>query len=57
MNRIIYYSNVFTVVEWNHDIDRVHVLFKACPNTEISKFMNAYKSASSRLIKIFYLYN
>ena len=40
-----------TIVEWNHDIDHVHVLFKACPNTEISKFMNAYKSASSRLIK------
>lgn len=39
------------IVEWNHDIDHVHVLFKACPNTEISKFMNAYKSASSRLIK------
>lgn len=40
-----------TIVEWNHDIDHVQVLFKACPNTEISKFMNAYKSASSRLIK------
>ena len=40
-----------TIVEWNHDVDHVHVLFKACPNTEISKFMNAYKSASSRLIK------
>ena len=41
-----------TIMEWNHDTDHVHVLFKACPNTEISKFMNAYKSASSRLIKI-----
>ena len=40
-----------TLIEWNHDIDYVHVLFKGCPNTEISKFMNAYKSASSRLIK------
>ncbi len=40
-----------TIVEWDHDIDHVDVLFKACPNTEISKFMNAYKSASSRLIK------
>ncbi len=37
--------------EWNSDIDHVHVLFKAHPNTEISKFINAYKSASSRLIK------
>ena len=43
-----------TLIEWNHDVDHVHVLFKGCPNTEISKFMNAYKSASSRLIKIEY---
>ncbi|KMP74388.1 MULTISPECIES: IS200/IS605 family transposase [Bacillus cereus group] len=40
-----------TLVEWNHDIDHVHILFKAHPNTEITKFINAYKSASSRLIK------
>ena len=40
-----------TLVEWNHDIDHVHILFKAHPNTELSKFINAYKSASSRLIK------
>ena len=37
--------------EWNHDIDHVHVLFRGHPNTEISKFINAYKSASSRIIK------
>lgn len=40
-----------TLLEWNHDIDHVHILFKAQPNTEISKFINAYKSASSRLLK------
>ncbi len=40
-----------TLEEWNHDVDHVHVLFKGQPNTEISKFVNAYKSASSRLIK------
>ena len=40
-----------TVEEWNHDIDHVHILFKGHPNTELSKFINAYKSASSRLIK------
>jgi len=40
-----------TIVEWNHDKDHVHILFKAQPNTELSKFINAYKSASSRLIK------
>jgi putative transposase len=40
-----------TLQEWNHDKDHVHILFKAQPNSEISKFINAYKSASSRLIK------
>ena len=40
-----------TLEEWNHDIDHVHVLFRGQPNTEISKFINVYKSASSRLIK------
>ena len=37
--------------EWNHDTDHIHILFKAHPNSEISKFINAYKSASSRLLK------
>jgi len=37
--------------EWEHDKDHLHVLFKAHPNSELSKFINAYKSASSRLIK------
>jgi putative transposase len=40
-----------SLLEWNHDGDHVHILFKAHPNTQISKFINAYKSASSRLIK------
>ncbi|MFA9457322.1 IS200/IS605 family transposase [Halalkalibacter sp. AB-rgal2] len=40
-----------SLVEWHHDKDHVHILFKAHPNTELSKFINAYKSASSRLIK------
>ncbi|EIJ80356.1 transposase IS200-family protein [Bacillus methanolicus PB1] len=39
------------LVEWNHDKDHIHILFKAHPNSELSKFINAYKSASSRLIK------
>ena len=43
-----------TISEWNHDVDYVHVLFKAHPKSELSKFLNAYKSASSRLIKIEY---
>ena len=40
-----------TLVEWNHDKDHVHILFRAHPNTQISRFLNAYKSASSRLLK------
>lgn len=40
-----------TVTEWNHDRDHIHVLFQAHPKSELSKFINAYKSASSRLIK------
>lgn len=40
-----------TLEEWNHDKDHVHILFKAHPKSEISKFINAYKSASSRLLK------
>ena len=40
-----------TLEEWNHDIDHIHILFRSEPNTNVSKFINAYKSASSRLIK------
>ena len=40
-----------TLEEWNHDQDHVHILFKAHPKSGISRFINAYKSASSRLIK------
>ena len=40
-----------TLEEWNYDADHVHILFRGQPNTNISKFINAYKSASSRLIK------
>lgn len=39
------------LVEWNHDKDHVHILFKGQPKAEMSKFINAYKSASSRLLK------
>ena len=40
-----------TLEEWNHDLDHVHIMFRAQPKTELSKFINAYKSASSRLLK------
>lgn len=40
-----------SAIEINGDLDHIRILFKAHPNSEISKFINAYKSASSRLIK------
>jgi len=40
-----------TLIEWNYDKDHIHILLKATPTTELAKFINAYKSASSRLIK------
>ena len=40
-----------TCEEWNHDIDHIHVLFKANPKTDLVKFLNSFKSASSRIIK------
>ena len=39
------------IEEWNHDVDHVHIMFTSQPKSELSKFINAYKSASSRLIK------
>ena len=38
--------------EWNHDTDHVHVMFCAQPKTELRKFINACKSAGSRLLKL-----
>lgn len=40
-----------TLQEWNQDKDHIHTLLKGQPNTELSRFINSYKSASSRLIK------
>ena len=40
-----------TLEEWNHDLDHVHIMFRAQPKSALSKFINAYKSASSRLLK------
>ena len=28
--------------EWNHDKDHIHILFKAQPNSELSKFINVF---------------
>lgn len=40
-----------TLEEWNHEYDHVHILFRTHPKTEMTKFINSYKSASSRLVK------
>ena len=37
--------------ESNYGLDHIHFLFKAKPGTALLKFINSYKSASSRLIK------
>ena len=36
--------------EWNH-IDHVHVMFRAQPKTELSKFIKYIKVPASRLLK------
>ena len=43
--------NGVTLLEWNHDVDHVHVLFEARPDSLLGKFVGAYKSASSRMLK------
>lgn len=40
-----------SLIEWEHDIVHIHLLISVAPVTELSKFINAYKSASSRLVK------
>lgn len=40
-----------SITEFNHDKDHTHVLFKAKLVSELSKFLNSYKSATSRVVK------
>ncbi|MGC9516182.1 MAG: IS200/IS605 family transposase [Methanomicrobiales archaeon] len=39
------------LMESNYETDHIYFLFKAKPDTILLKFINSYKSASSRLIK------
>ena len=39
------------VLESNFESAHIHILFKSSPNINLQKFVNSYKSASSRLIK------
>ncbi len=34
--------------EWNHDRDHVHILFRANPDSELSRFIGTYKIALLR---------
>lgn len=40
-----------TLNQWEHNKDHIHCLIEGHPNSSLSTFINAYKSASSRLIK------
>lgn len=40
-----------TVKEANWEADHIHILFEASPSTNLVKFINSYKSSSSRLVK------
>jgi len=39
------------IIEANQDNDHLHIIFSAQPRSEISKFLNSFKTASSRLIQ------
>lgn len=39
------------IYDYSYEVDHMHIKFKAHPKSEISKFINAYKSSTSRLIK------
>jgi putative transposase len=44
-------SNNIEIKEMNGEPDHVHFLLKTKPNCDLSKYINAMKSASSRLLK------
>ena len=39
------------LIEWRHDKDHIHTILSISPSTNLNKYVNATKSASSRLIK------
>lgn len=44
-------SHDVELIEWNHDKDHIHTIISISPSTNLNKYVNATKSASSRLIK------
>lgn len=44
-------SHDVEIVEWNYDNDHIHTILSISPSTNLNKYINAAKAASSRLIK------
>lgn len=44
-------SHEVEILEWNHDKDHIHTILSISPSTNLNKYINATKAASSRLIK------
>ena len=44
-------SHEVEIIEWNYDDDHIHTILSISPSTNLNKYINASKSASSRLIK------
>ena len=44
-------SHDVEIIEWNHDKVHVHIILSISPSTNLNKYVNAAKTASSRLIK------
>lgn len=56
-NSLINYTNNYfkekdmNILEINTDEDHIHIMFEAYPNMNLSTFINAFKSASSRYVR------
>jgi transposase IS200-family protein len=44
-------SHDVEIIEWNHDKDHIHTILSISPSTNLNRYVNAAKAASSRLIK------
>lgn len=44
-------SHDVEIIEWNHDKEHIHTILSISPSTNLNRYVNAAKAASSRLIK------
>ena len=44
-------SHGVEIIEWNHDKDHIYTILSISPSTNLNRYVNAAKTASSRLIK------